>query len=423
MTAARLQRWAIRLSAYTYEIEFRRSQEHSNTDCLSRLPMNTISTKGHTPEPALFNMYQIESLPVTGVQLAQATRTDKVLSTVYRPITKGWPSKVDESVRAYYAKKDELTVESGCILWGSRVVIPEKYRDKLLEELHHEHPGICKMKGIARSYFWWPGLDCSIESLAKSCLECQGVKKAPVTAPLHPWAWPTRELQRIHIDFAGPFQGVTFLVAIDAYSKWPEVFVMQNTTVNKTVDCLCSMFCRYGYPEQVVSDNEPQFTAEEFAIFMRSCGVKHARSAPYHPSTNGLAERFVQSMKSLNTRARMFSVGDPVMVNNFRSGADWLPATVVSRLGPLSYLVETSENQLLRRHVDHVKTRAVKPQVTHIPAPDSVEEEPHDTEEGIDLYQPTTTTSNTLPLPEMSQEDTTEVPRWDTTRYFCLKYT
>ena len=74
---------------------------------------------------------------------------------------------------------------------------------------------------------------------------------------------------------------------------------MQSTTVNKTVDCLRSLFCRYGYPEQVISDNGPQFTAEEFAIFLRSCGVKHIRSAPYHPATNGLAEHFVQTMKQL----------------------------------------------------------------------------------------------------------------------------
>ena len=52
-----------------------------------------------------------------------------------------------------------------------------------------------------------------------------------------------------------------------------------------------------GYPEQLVSDNGPQFISEEFEMFLRSCGIKHMRSAPYHPSTNGLAERFVQSLK------------------------------------------------------------------------------------------------------------------------------
>ena len=88
-----------------------------------------------------------------------------------------------------------------------------------------------------------------------------------------------------------------FLVAVDAYSKWPEVFVMQSTTVNKTIEILRHVFAMYGLPEQLVSDNGPQFTSEEFAIFMKLNGVKHTRSAPYHPSTNGLAERFIKSMK------------------------------------------------------------------------------------------------------------------------------
>ncbi len=88
-----------------------------------------------------------------------------------------------------------------------------------------------------------------------------------------------------------------FLVAVDAYSKWPEVFLMKSTTVSKTIEHLRQMFAMYGLPEQVVSDNGPQFTSEEFAEFLKQNGVKHITSAPYHPSTNGLAERFVQSLK------------------------------------------------------------------------------------------------------------------------------
>ena len=116
MAAARLQRWAIKLSAYTYEIEFRRTHEHSNVDCLSRLPVQCISAVGHTPEPAVFNVRQIERLSVTATQLAQATRTDSTLSAVYECVTKGWPSHVGPDLKVFSAKEAELTVESGCIL-------------------------------------------------------------------------------------------------------------------------------------------------------------------------------------------------------------------------------------------------------------------------------------------------------------------
>ena len=50
------------------------------------------------------------------------------------------------------------------------------------------------------------------------------------------------------------------------------------------------MFAMYGLPEQIISDNEPKFTSEEFAVFMKMNAVKHIRNLPYHPATNGLAE-------------------------------------------------------------------------------------------------------------------------------------
>ena len=153
------------------------------------------------------------------------------------------------------------------------------------------------MKALARSHMWWPGLDKDIEALAKSCLPCQSVKHAPAVAPLHPWVWPTKPWQRIHIDFAGPFMGKMFFIAVDAHSKWPEVYEMSSTNVVKTIAVLRHMFAAYGLPEQVVSDNGPQFSSTDFSEFMKSNGIKHIRCTPYHPSSNGAAERFVQTFK------------------------------------------------------------------------------------------------------------------------------
>ena len=84
---------------------------------------------------------------------------------------------------------------------------------------------------------------------------------------------------------------------VDTHSKWPEVIPMSSMIARKTVDVLRSPFARYGVPEQIVSDNDPQFTSEEFQTFVKNNGIKHTTSAPYHLSTNGLAERFVQSFK------------------------------------------------------------------------------------------------------------------------------
>ena len=167
----------------------------------------------------------------------------------------------------------------------------------MLNELHQGHPGIVRMKALARSHVWWPGLDKAIEESAKSCTSCQATRNAPAKAPLHPWAWATAPWERIHVDFVGPFLGKTFFVAIDSHSKWPEIIPMSSTTTSKTIEVLREIFARNGIPRQLVSDNGPQFIAEEFRQFMISNGVRHIRSSPYHPATNGAAERLVQTMK------------------------------------------------------------------------------------------------------------------------------
>ncbi len=124
------------------------------------------------------------------------------------------------------------------------------------------------------------------------------MQKMPKAAPLHPWEWPAKPWQRIHVDFAGPFLNTTFLAVVDAHSKWPEVFTMSSTTSGHTIQVLRELFSRTGVPEQLVSDNGPQFTSEEFRTFLKCNGIRHITSAQFHPSTNGLAERFVQSLKN-----------------------------------------------------------------------------------------------------------------------------
>ena len=101
-------------------------------------------------------------------------------------------------------------------MWGARIIVPAKLRERVLEELHSTHMGIAKTKTLARSHVWWPKLDSAIEMMTKSC---QAVQSVPAVAPLHPWAWPSRSWQRIHVDYAGPFKNKHFLIVVDAHSN------------------------------------------------------------------------------------------------------------------------------------------------------------------------------------------------------------
>ena len=283
LAAARLQRWAIILAAYSYDIEYRPTHQHANADGLSRLPVEAETND--FDEASLFNVAQISALPVTSKEVELATKKDSVLSKVYRYTRSGWPARVSADLAVYKNRKDELTIEGGCLLWGIRVVIPKAIQKQVLEELHQDHPGIVRMKAVARSYVWWDGVDKDIEAVVKECQACQTVRNVPPKASLHPWLWPSKPWQRVHVDFVGPFCGQMFLLLCDAHSKWPEIVEMTSITANKTIQELRKIFSSYGLPEQVVTDNGPQFTSEEFATFMRNNGVKHIKCAPYthHP--------------------------------------------------------------------------------------------------------------------------------------------
>ena len=91
--------------------------------------------------------------------------------------------------------------------------------------------------------------------------------------------------------------GNTYLLVVDAHSKWPEIIEMTSTTTQRTITELHKMFAAYGLPAQLVSDSGPQFTSEEFASFMQADGIKHIRCASYHPASNGAVERLVQMFK------------------------------------------------------------------------------------------------------------------------------
>ena len=304
IAAARLQRWALFLSAYTYDIKYRSTSDHANADCLSRFPLPSISTSSQISD--VFIVKQIEALPVSAVELQTMTRTDPLLSKVLQYTKKGWPTSVSDSLKPYFNRREELSLENDCVLWGIRVVVPKKLQNRVLEELHQTHLGIAKTKALARSHVWWPKLDSIIESMVKSCSRCKAVQSVPATAPLHPWAWPSRPWQRVHIDFAGPFRNKNFLIVVDAHSKWPEVIPMATTTSTATIRELRRLFASYGLPEQLVSDIGPQLVSDEFQEFLKMNRIKHLRSAPYHPSSNGLAERFVGTFKRA-LRASEFS--------------------------------------------------------------------------------------------------------------------
>ena len=115
IAAARMQRWAMFLSAYQYTIEYKCGKLHANADCLSRLPVQ--DNKDLEDPSTVFQVSFVEELPVTAVNIANETRKDNTLATVYQYVIEGWPHKIPEgALKPYYQRKDQLATDQGCLL-------------------------------------------------------------------------------------------------------------------------------------------------------------------------------------------------------------------------------------------------------------------------------------------------------------------
>ncbi|KMQ89659.1 hypothetical protein RF55_10687 [Lasius niger] len=290
-----------------------------------QLQKRCIMTKNALISPQVLMPYDL-SLPL--LLATDASKTE--LETNQNLTCHGY--KVPE---VYY------TLTANCLLLEHRVVIPPIFRQPIIDDLHAAHVGIVKMKGVARSFVFWLGIDKNIKRIAKTCKEYAKHAHTPPKFRNHHWEYPKGPWERVYSDYAGPVAGMMLLV-IDAYSKCLEVKVTSSTTSASTIAILDELFATYGTPVTIVSENGTQFTATEFKDFLQTNGVKyHKLTALYHPSTNGQAERYLQTVK------------DALKITNAWTNGFWAQLS----LGDLHYEIDNF-GKYFKRHVDryeHVK--------------------------------------------------------------------
>ncbi|XP_018342708.1 PREDICTED: uncharacterized protein LOC108748832 [Trachymyrmex septentrionalis] len=416
-SAMRMQHYAIFLRGFNFTIEYRKSEQNANADCLSRLP---ISGEPETNDVVdLYYVNTIGSLLITPTKLRAEFQKDKELQKVANALCNG---KTLTHADTWGIDPIEFSLECDILVRNHMIVIPTTLRKEVLQELHSGHFGMTKMKGLAREHCWWSGITRDIETVVKDCVECNTVANAPKVAEKHVWETPTAPFVRWHIDFAHK-DNTTFFICVDAFTKWPEVYIVPNMLTEPTIDICKEIFSRFGLPNVVVSDNGPTFTSQLFQQFLRTYGITHKTSAPFHPASNGQAERYVQTIKralqkmptgknlhsSLQTilfqyrtmphavtgippaelvfnrkiranldvmrpnkseerddkvnvhkQCREFKANDRVKARNYTGKAKWIFGTIVQRIGKLNYLVHLDDNRIWRRHVNQLQSTGVQ---------------------------------------------------------------
>ena len=171
--------------------------------------------------------------PANHGSLARESDKDSTISKVMRFTREGWPpSKSNEEFEMQRFRKiaDSLSCINGCLVHGSRVVIPASLRSIVLDLLHLGHFGMQRMKQLARTSVYWPNIDDDIEATCRSCTSCAEHQNKPSKPANHPWMLPEKPWSRLHLDHAINFLGSNWLVLIDAYSKYPCIHPTQSIT-------------------------------------------------------------------------------------------------------------------------------------------------------------------------------------------------
>ena len=146
----------------------------ASADALSCLPLPDLPAIESSSGEINLLVNQLSEAIVTASQIKAWTEKDPLLSRVHHQVLHGWTvTNPDANLQPYFNRRDELSVTDGCVLWGSHVIIPPHGCNIILKQLHDTHPGISRMKSLARSYVWWPGIDASIVATVRGCSICQ----------------------------------------------------------------------------------------------------------------------------------------------------------------------------------------------------------------------------------------------------------
>nr|VZI32145.1 unnamed protein product [Spirometra erinaceieuropaei] len=332
----------------------------------------------------------------------QTPYEDPVLRQAITYVQTCWPiTALVGDLRQLFLRRASLPVVDSCLMFADRLLIPSSLRPTVLRQFHAAHPDASRIKTIASSLAYWLGIDGDIDDLIRRCSRCQQTVKMPPRQPPIPWQPPERIWSRVHIDFTGPLNG------------WPEIAPLNPATASATIAFLRRIFSQHGLPEVLVSDNGSQLTSSTFEEFCRQHNIQHLRSPPYHPQSNGRAERFVDTFKRALLKARgegttneivqaflfsyrttpnpaypggvspaealmgrklrttlhalvptsaqpaqtskvsrsKLSIGPPVFVRDYRAEfPDWIEATVVAHRGRMLFDVDVGDDIWVRHH-------------------------------------------------------------------------
>ena len=296
----RLQRMLQKIQGCDFTIEYRQGKTMTLADTLSRLPnpkdkgaveldlrvdgIEMTTAEVHRCGIDLVNFSQRKQH-----QLRDQTAREPTINALVETIIQGWPDSIKDlptDVRVFWSFRDELAVEDGIIFKGKQVLIPESLREDILAQLSQFHQGIEKTQLLAREGVYWPNINKDIEHMTRTCTLCQELANCNRKEPLIPHDTPMAPWKKLGTDLF-EMDGEHFLLIRGYFSKYPIVTPLHATT-SENVRKAVSLF---GRPDEIVSDNGPQYIGKPFQDFVHKWVIQHTTSSPRFPQSNEFIER------------------------------------------------------------------------------------------------------------------------------------
>ena len=303
LSNVRLQRFREKLVDYNFRVIWNAGKTLLIADCLSRNPVFPPDDQVEedagvariaqifTSDPSLKFLFDAADKDQNYKRLIDAHSRSKDISVL--PPTH--PAKLYKSIW------DELSLiksndQSALLVWGSRIIVPDAARRKILDLLHVPHAGIHKTRKAAQSLYYFPGINAAIKQITESCEFCLERSASQQKEPLIKTV-AKAPMEQVSLDLF-ELAGKHYLIMVDRYSGFPFVYRLKSLTTKAVTNVLTSWFQDWGWPKRARSDGGPQFRSE-FKQFCDDNNIIHELSSPYHSESNGHAEIFVKSMKSL----------------------------------------------------------------------------------------------------------------------------
>uniref|UniRef100_A0A669BX09 Gypsy retrotransposon integrase-like protein 1 n=1 Tax=Oreochromis niloticus TaxID=8128 RepID=A0A669BX09_ORENI len=197
---------------------------------------------------------------------------------------------------------------------ATQVVVPKPHRGQVLSLAHDAsmagHLGVNKTYHRVLHNFFWPGLKADVMAYCRSCTTCQvaGKPNRPIPpAPLHPIPVIGEPFEKVILDCVGPLpksksRHQYILTIMCSATRFPEAIPLRTLKAKPVIKALIKFFSTFGLPKVIQTDQGTNFTSKVFAQVVDELQIKHVKSSPYHPESQGALERFHQTLKAMLRR-------------------------------------------------------------------------------------------------------------------------